>query len=460
MFENEGNLDLIENKLKEDTGGKGIDSKSRAKGTFTLLTKSKGFDDKFKEISKMDFKIIGIRENKEYLERAIDYFTAKWGIDRRIYADCISNCITTSSPLPRWYLMLKDEEIIGGYGLISNDFISRQDLFPWLCALYVEENYRSRQLGSKLMEHGRIEAGKLGYQKIYLSTDYNSYYEKYGWKHIANGFHPWGAESKIYVNNTITKVDCVGEQYNSMSFFYDVLYAGINPTVWEEAFIDEYRALLESLHPDARILDCSCGNGIQAAALSRNGFNVYASDISKEMIHLTEKYAKKSNLSFPVSCMAWSDLPQKYGEEFDVVFCWGNSISHSFDKQDMVNNLSSINKVLKKGGKLVIDSRNWDKLMNHYDRFQTYGVKEYDGKKFIPVYVWNLNSFNIRSNVEIAFIEIIDGKETTCRSFRLDFTPFSHDDFIERLRDTGFEISFDTFEEHKDEYYVVAQKKG
>jgi len=143
-------------------------------------------------------KILAIRDNHDYLQRAVDYFTAKWKIDRRIYNDCLGNSLTTSSPLPRWYLMLKDESIVGGYGLITNDFISRQALFPWLCALYIEEAYRGRQLGAKLLEHGKAEAAKLGYKKVFLSTDLGSYYEKYGWKFIAKGFHPWEAESFIY----------------------------------------------------------------------------------------------------------------------------------------------------------------------------------------------------------------------------------------------------------------------
>jgi N-acetylglutamate synthase-like GNAT family acetyltransferase len=144
------------------------------------------------------FNIVGIRNNKEYLERAVDYFSNRWNIDRRIYNDCISNSITTDSLLPRWYLMLNNEETIGGYGLITNDFISRQDLFPWLCALYIEEAYRGGQLGAKLLEQGKAEAAKLGYKKVFLSTDLGSYYEKYGWKFIAKGFHPWEAESFIY----------------------------------------------------------------------------------------------------------------------------------------------------------------------------------------------------------------------------------------------------------------------
>jgi len=151
----------------------------------------------------MDFKIIGVRENKEYLEKAIDYFTDKWGIDRRIYVDCITNSITTKNPLPRWFLMINNDEIIGSYGLITNDFISRQDLYPWLCALYVEEHYRGKKLGVKLLEHGSIEAAKLGYKKLYLSTDHKGYYEKYGWLYIGNGFHPWGAESRIYEHESI-----------------------------------------------------------------------------------------------------------------------------------------------------------------------------------------------------------------------------------------------------------------
>ncbi|MCL5981832.1 MAG: GNAT family N-acetyltransferase [Firmicutes bacterium] len=151
----------------------------------------------------MDFNIIGVRENIGYLERAIDYFAEKWGMDRRIYENCISNSIATQNPLPRWFLMVRNEEIIGSYGLITNDFISRQDLYPWLCALYVEESYRGIKLGAKLLEHGRIEATKQGYKKLYLSTDHSGYYERHGWIYIGNGFRPWGAESRIYECDTM-----------------------------------------------------------------------------------------------------------------------------------------------------------------------------------------------------------------------------------------------------------------
>lgn len=158
----------------------------------------KNINTEVKQRNPAPVQVVGIRENKQYLDQAIDYFSSKWNVDKKIYADSMSSSIETESPLPRWYLLLKGQTIAGSYGLITNDFISRQDLCPWLCALYVEEKDRGLSFGSMLLEHCRAEAGKAGFNKVYLSTDLNGYYEKYGWKYIATGYHPWGDESKIY----------------------------------------------------------------------------------------------------------------------------------------------------------------------------------------------------------------------------------------------------------------------
>lgn len=146
----------------------------------------------------MDIRIIGVRENKEYLDRAVKYFSDTWKIDKNIYDDCIRHSITTNNPLPRWFLSVDDDNIIGSYGLITNDFISRQDLWPWLCALYVDKKYRGKGLGAKMLSHGAAMALKAGFEKMYLCTDIGSYYEKLGWEHIGDGFHPWGEKSAIY----------------------------------------------------------------------------------------------------------------------------------------------------------------------------------------------------------------------------------------------------------------------
>jgi len=142
--------------------------------------------------------IIAVREYPDYLERAADYFASKWDFPRIVYMDCIASSLTTDSPLPRWYLMINNDRIIGSYGLITNDFISRQDLWPWICAVYIEESERGKALGARLLEHGCKEAAKLGFPMVYLCTDHVGYYEKYGWRYIGQGYKYAGSEHRLY----------------------------------------------------------------------------------------------------------------------------------------------------------------------------------------------------------------------------------------------------------------------
>lgn len=145
-----------------------------------------------------DIKIISVREYPDYYNKAVDYFSSKWGINRKIYEDSISDSLTTENPTPRWYLLLKDGEIIGSFGLIKNDFIVRKDLTPWLCALYIEEFERGKAAGSKLLARGRQEAEKLGFSKIYLCTDHVGYYEKCGWSFFGLEESEWGGKTRVY----------------------------------------------------------------------------------------------------------------------------------------------------------------------------------------------------------------------------------------------------------------------
>ena len=131
-------------------------------------------------------RIINIKDNPEYKEQFIEYFVLRWASEDSsdVYIDCISNASR------------KDR--------ISNDFISRMDLTPWLCALYIEEEYRGNAYGSLLIEKIKEDTLKLGYDYLYLCSDHVGYYEHYGFEKIGTGYHPWGESSGIFrcvVNN-------------------------------------------------------------------------------------------------------------------------------------------------------------------------------------------------------------------------------------------------------------------
>lgn len=144
-------------------------------------------------------KVISIREKPEYKNLAIRYFQQSWPIVLPvIYEDSISHCIDASNPLPQWYLLEKSRVIIGCAGLIPNDFISRTELYPWLCALFIDEKHRGNGYPSLLINKAKEDALAMGFNSMYLCTDHTGYYERLGFNYIGQGYHPWGDESRIY----------------------------------------------------------------------------------------------------------------------------------------------------------------------------------------------------------------------------------------------------------------------
>lgn len=144
-------------------------------------------------------KIISIRKSPAYERKAIQYLQNSWPeIAPVIYEDCISNCINAEQSLPQWYLLEKDNEIIGCAGLVTNDFISRMDLYPWICAIFIDEQHRGNNYGKLLIEQAKKDANEFGFIHLNLCTDHIGYYEKFGFRYIGQGYHPWEEESRIY----------------------------------------------------------------------------------------------------------------------------------------------------------------------------------------------------------------------------------------------------------------------
>ncbi len=128
--------------------------------------------------------ILKIREHEELGNTAAEWFHAKWGIPLEAYKESISECICNKQSVPQWYTAIIDGKIIGGLGVIENDFHNRRDLTPNVCAVYVEEEHRCCGIAGKLLNFVCEDMASMGIDTLYLVTDHTSFYERYGWKFL------------------------------------------------------------------------------------------------------------------------------------------------------------------------------------------------------------------------------------------------------------------------------------
>ena len=83
-----------------------------------------------------------------------------------------------------WYLCMNGDKIVGGMGVIENDFHDRKDLTPNVCAVYTEKDYRCKGIAGHLLNMVVEDMKSKGITPVYLVTDHTGFYERYGWEFL------------------------------------------------------------------------------------------------------------------------------------------------------------------------------------------------------------------------------------------------------------------------------------
>ena len=130
-----------------------------------------------------EYKIVTLRERKDLADKAAHWFHGKWGVPVEAYKECIDAYISNETEYG-WYLCLDGEKIIGGMGVIENDFHDRKDLTPNVCAVYTEEDHRKKGLAGNLLNTVVDDMRNKGVTLLYLVTDHIGFYERYGWEFL------------------------------------------------------------------------------------------------------------------------------------------------------------------------------------------------------------------------------------------------------------------------------------
>ncbi len=129
------------------------------------------------------YQYITLREKSDLKICAAEWFNSKWGVLTEAYLECMDAYLQNKTEYG-WYFCIDGNQIIGGMGVIENDFHDRKDLTPNVCAVYTDEKYRCQGIAGNLLNMVVDDMKSKGVSPIYLVTDHIGFYEKYGWEFL------------------------------------------------------------------------------------------------------------------------------------------------------------------------------------------------------------------------------------------------------------------------------------
>jgi hypothetical protein len=139
------------------------------------------------------------------------------------------------------------------------------------------------------------------------------------------------------------------------------------------------------------------------------------------------------------------------------VLCIGNSLVHAVGRDAMIQALTGFRKVVRPGGRVVVDSRNWEKLhaerriVQVADRLVTRR-----GSQCIALYAWEIPDRLDQEHVAHLVFIFEEGGRLEPREYRIGFYPFTAGELRERLEVAGLREVDTDFDDGRDRYAVVA----
>ena len=184
-----------------------------------------------------------------------------------------------------------------------------------------------------------------------------------------------------------------------------------------------------------RVLDAACGTGHHAIALAQQGYQVVGTDLSVVMIERARENAAATGADVMFR-VAGFGAHAALGETFDAAICLGNSLPHLLSAPAVAGALSDFADVLRPGGLLVIQNRNFDRVWAERERFMSPQSHQDGDREWLFLRFYDFHDTTITFNMirlrrtEGDWVQDIDSTE---------LRPIFHDDLAAALAASGFD---------------------
>ncbi len=159
--------------------------------------------------------------------------------------------------------------------------------------------------------------------------------------------------------------------YDKLASIYDYFVNWDNRLAYELPFLEQQLRTLGEDPSKIRVMDTACGTGRHAIALASHGFQVSGSDLFPEMVSLADANAKAAGEKVTFRTAGFGNISNSFGQpgQFDAVLCLGNSLPHVDSNEDLKKTLLDFKVLLRPGGMLILQMRNFDLVMGEKKRW-------------------------------------------------------------------------------------------
>lgn len=221
--------------------------------------------------------------------------------------------------------------------------------------------------------------------------------------------------------------------YDPFSADYDRFVNWRERLAYELPFIEQQLTAANA----RRVLDVACGTGMHAIALAQRGYDVAGADLSAGMIERARENAAAADSEARFVVAGFGELVEKVGGGFDALLCLGNSLPHVLTVEALHATLADFAAVLRPGGLLLIQNRNFDAVMANRARWMEPQAHREGSREWLFIRFYDFNpdgtlTFNVLT------LRRDNGGKWTQQIEATTLRPWLHDELRSAIAASGF----------------------
>lgn len=245
----------------------------------------------------------------------------------------------------------------------------------------------------------------------------------------------------------------------------DIYDLGFNEETWR--IVKEHWRIALGGAEIHDILDVSVGSGMVTLPLAELGYALTGSDLSGKMLEKCRENARARGIEIDLFQSDFRSVHESAaGRTFDCVMSTGNALPY-VENDDIYTALAGMDALVRPGGYIYLDSRNWDRILAKKQRFYFYRPQMLeDGARMDRFQVWDYNADgSMTFNLVFTFEK--NGAVVQREIFEEHYHPTRRRVFEEALKRLGYEIvslrnypAQATMPVDEFEWYCILARKG